>query len=216
MPKLNYGEIAGREVSERFAAPQATLTALKAIPANQRVNGMSAIVLADGSRWRFSSTSALTGDDLLVAAPSAGSGRWLREVGATTLAIPITYATADAAALLTPQAGMLIRWTGFAWKVTADFTGGSSSAIGVSSAKTGYTTKGDLLGGATGDVAATLVASSGLGVDGTIGAKFGTDALRRALWAAADTLRFDRITSAFTAGTGYVLASCEILNNDGA
>jgi hypothetical protein len=89
---------------------------------------------------------------------------------------------------LTPEHGY--------WEVTTGFTGGSSSAIGISSSNsTGHTTKGDLLGGSGGDVAATLVAGY---PSGTIGA----DIAAGLMMVAADTVRFDRITSAFTAGAG--------------
>ena len=215
--KLLYGDRAAREVSERIAAPVATLTALKAIPAANRVDGMYAHVLADDSLWQFDRASALTGDDVLVATPGAGTGAWLRAPGGALLALPITYATADATVLLTIPTGCVLRVHEFAWKITADFTGGSSSAIGVSSSNhTGNTTKGDLLGGASGDVLATLVATSGEFAMGTIGTTFATVANRRPLWKPTDTIRFDRITSAFTAGSGYVLVACDILKNLGA
>lgn len=215
--KKTFGDILAQEVSGRYAAPVASLTELKAIPAVGRVHGQMVINLADGSRWRFHESSVLTGDDLLVVAPTSGSGRWLRLPGAALLAPAIAFGTLDAAILLTVPTGALLRIKGFAWRVTADFTGGASSAIGVSSSnKTGYTTKGDLLGGATGDVAATLVASSGKSAMGTIGAQYGTIALQRPFWKPTETLRFDRITSAFTAGSGNVLVDCDVLENDGA
>ena len=72
--KLNYGDSAARLVSERIAAPVATLTALKAIPADRRVDGMVALVQSNYSLWQFCAASALTGDDVLVAATGAGSG----------------------------------------------------------------------------------------------------------------------------------------------
>jgi hypothetical protein len=218
--KLVYGDRAAREVSERLAAPVADFTALKAIPADRRVDGMIALKSDDGSRWRFHSTSALTGDDLLVAAPAAGSGRWLRMPGAFELKMPIAFGTADAAILLTVPTGALLSFEEFFWQITADFTGGSSSAIGVSSSNKNdaadFRTKGDLLGGATGDVAATLVASSGSYARGTIGADWDSLAKRRTLWVPVETLRFDRITSAFTAGAGFVVATGNLLRNAGA
>ncbi len=215
--KQIYGDTAAIAVSARIAAPVASLTELKAIPANRRDAGMLAVNTTDGSRWRFHGTSALTGDDILVVAPSAGSGRWLRDLGAAELAMPIAFGTADAAVLLTVPAGCLLKIDEFAWKVSANWTGGSSSAIGVSSSnKTSLTTKGDLLGGATGDVEATLVAASGLCAMGTIGAGYDTLAKRRPLWIPTETIRFDRITSAFTAGTGFVLAAATILEHAGA
>jgi hypothetical protein len=194
----------------------ATMTTLKAIPADRRVAGMLALVVADGSLWRFHASSALTGDDILVAAPGAGSGRWLRMPGATTLVMPFTFATADAAALLTIPTGCAVYLEEIWWEVTANFTGGSSSAIGVSSAKTNFSTKGDLLGGAGGSEAAALTAAGSPNF-GTIGAAFDTLAKRRpALWVAGDIIRHDRITSAFTAGTGNVVAKVNIRKNDGA
>ena len=212
--KLLHGDAAARLVSERIAAPVASLTELKAIPANRRTHGMLAVNLADGSRWRFHSTSALTGDDLITVTPDAGTGRWLRMPGAFELKMPIAFGTADAAALFTTPAGALVQFDEFYWDVTVGFTGGASSAIGLSSNKTGATTKGDLLGGATGDVAATLVA--GTPIMGTIGAQWGTIALRRKIWVATETVRFDRITSAFTAGSGFACATGKLLRHAGA
>jgi hypothetical protein len=218
MSRLLYGDSAARKVSERIAETVATVTAMRAIPTNRAVNGMVVLVQADYSLWQFHSTCALTGDNILVAEPSdSGAGAWLRVPGAALLSLPITYATADAAVLLTVPTGCVLQPLEFAWKVAADFTGGTASAIGVSSSNlSGHTTKGDLLGGATGDLAATLVASSGEFALGTIGAAFASVANRRVLMKPTETLRFDRITSAFTAGTGSVLVACNILKNAGA
>ncbi len=217
--RLNYGDIAAQKVSERYAAPVATLTELKAIPADRRVDGMQVLVTADNSRWKFLGAGALTGDDLLVVAPTAGTGTWLRLPGATSLALPIAFGTLDAAVLLTMQAGQLFAVERLCWEVTADFTGGASSAIGVSSSVnrgTDFTTAGDLLGGATGDVLAALTAALGF-TAGTIGTDMDTlTKTRRLVLKAADTVIFNRITSAFTAGTGYVHIIGNLLRNDGA
>lgn len=201
------------EIAPRISSV-ATMTALKAIPAKLRDHGAVKHVEADNSSWWFHSTSALTGDDVLVAAPSSGSGAWLRMPGRAYLVLPFTFATADATALLTLQAGQQLRLWDLYWQIAADMTGGSSSAIGISSNKTGYSTKGDLLGGATGDVAASLTLALSPTV-GTIGAKLdGDDA--RAIFVSANTIRFDRITSAFTAGSGSVVVVADILKNAGA
>ena len=96
------------------------------------------------------------------------------------------------------------------WEITADWTGGSSSAIGISGPSP-HNTKGDLLGGGSGDVAATLVASAGVAL-GTIGA----DTAAGVMLKAADTVKFDRITSAFTAGTGFVHVVGDLVLNPGA
>lgn len=192
----------------------ATVTSLKAIPPKLRHLGLTKVVEADRSVWFFDSASALTGDDLLVATPGSGSGRWLRAPGRAVLRLPFTFATADAAVLLTVPTGCELRLWDLYWEISADMTGGSSSAIGASSNKTGYTTKGDLLGGAAGDVAAALTAALSPAI-GTIGAKVDADDLR-AVFIAANTIRFDRITSVFTAGAGNVCVVADILKNAGA
>ena len=98
------------------------------------------------------------------------------------------------------------------WKITTGFAGGSSSAIGV--AATGHTTAGDILGGAAGDVEATLTAGTKAG---TIGAKMDSDAeLHAQILPAATTIRLQRITSAFTAGVGAAGLVAELVANAGA
>lgn len=114
--------------------------------------------------------------------------------------IPIDYTLADATVLYTVP--IRARLIAAYWEITADWTGGSSSAIGLSSSKAPHNTKGDIHGGASGDVAATLVASAGV-VRGTQGLSVTATPFVVVL-EAADTIKFDRITSAFTAGTGYV------------
>jgi hypothetical protein len=179
-----------------------TKTTLKALGAGLRNEGDVAIVLADRSRWVFSaaSTAADTSENLVLT-PAAGSGRWLRVDHDVHMKFAIAFGTADATVLHTVPTGFRLTLQRLWWEVTADFTGGSSSAIGVSSATAPHETKGDLLGGASGDVAATLVAA-GVNIGGTIGASFGSNGV--VVLAATNTIRFDRITSAFTAGTGFV------------
>lgn len=196
------------------AASVATLAALKALASghNARTHGNVVLVDADGSEWVFHSTSALTGDDILVATPSAGSGRWLRKVGRTVLYLPFTYATADGATLLTVPAGCVLKLDSAHWKITTAMTGGSSSAIGV--AATGATTAGDILGGSGGDVEATLTAGTKAG---TVGTLMDTDAeLHARILVATNTVTFERITSQFTAGAGSVGLVVDILAHAGA
>jgi hypothetical protein len=100
--------------------------------------------------------------------------------------------------LYTVPAGFELELETSFWEVTADFTGGSSSAIGLSSSNAALSTKGDVLGGASGDVAAGLLAA-GVKAKGTKGAKMGNPG---AYLVGGNTVRFDRVTSAFTAGTG--------------
>lgn len=196
----------------RLRASFATVAALAALAAGdgRRTHGVVVTVDADGSQWMFHSTStAADTSNNLVVTPGAGSGRWLRMPGDVDLSLPFTFATADAAVLLTVPVGarMLVR-RGY-WDIDTDLTGGSSSAIGLSSSATGFTTKGDLLGGAGGDVLATLAAGKALG---TIGAKTAAGILLPA----AATIRFDRITSVFTAGGGRARLSAHLLINPGA
>lgn len=219
--KLLHGDSAGRLVSERIAKTVATVTAMRAIPTKRSVDGMIVRVAADNSLWQFSTACALTGDNILVAEPSdSGAGAWLRMPGAVELLLPFTFATADAAVLLTVPTGALLRIHEFFWQISADMTGGAASAIGVSSNKTEVTSfvgKGDLLGGATGDVAATLTATLGsVYAPGTVGTDWDTLAKRRCLWKPANTILFDRITSAFTAGAGNVVVVADLLRNAGA
>jgi hypothetical protein len=191
-------------------APVADRTALKAIAAADRASGMLCLVLSDMSLWRFhSSSTAADTTENLVATPAAGSGRWLRVPGAIDLSLAFAFGTADAAALFTvPTGARLLVRRGY-WEVAVSMTGGTDSAIGASSNATGHTTKGDLHGGAAGDVAASLTAGVRLG---TIGA----DVAAGILLVATNTIRFDRIVDAFTAGSGNLHFDCEILANPGA
>ena len=121
----------------------------------------------------------------------------------------IGFATANAAVLYTVPAlaaGQRLRVNRVWWEITTPFTGGAASAIGVSTTDALYNTKGDLLGGATGDVAATLVTGF---QGGTLGAKFGANGI--VVLVPGDVVRFDQITSAFTAGAGFVHISFEVV-----
>lgn len=184
----------------KLPASVLTLAALSALPLlhEARVQGNVVTVEADQSEWVWTEASTLTSDSIFVLTPddAPSAGRWLRKSGYVDLGLTFTYATADAAILATLPTGARMKVMGGYWEVTTGFTGGSSSAIGLSSSNsTGHTTKGDLLGGSGGDVAATLVAGI---ASGTIGA----DIAAGLMLVAADTIRFDRVTSAFTAGAG--------------
>lgn len=115
--------------------------------------------------------------------------------GTVTKKCPISKDTADGEVLFTVPAGLRLLLLVAFWHVTADFTGGASSAVGLDSSNAAYSTPGDLLGGAGGDVAAGLTA----GFKGTVGAK------RVVVLEPGDTVRFQRITSAFTAGEGFAV-----------
>ena len=214
---IKSGDLTAQNISARFGGTVATRLALSQVGVKARTDGQMWIVKADPSsrndysQWVFTSeTAPATADGAtasvseLVVLPTAGSGFFQRNEKCFTAKFACTFATADAAVLFTVPEGYIVRLIPNAlyWEITTSFTGGSSSAIGVSSNKSGYSTKGDLLGGATGDVLAALDA----GVNaGTIGPKFDTTTEAQALLLVeGDTLRFDRITSVFTAGAGFV------------
>lgn len=201
-------------------APVATMTALKAIPASERFGGMIVTVLAgtsgDAETWRFHATStAADASENMVATPAAGTGRWLRNDKVIALLLPFTFATADATALFTTPAGCRLLVRDAWWDPLVSLSGGTNSAIGLHASPTGWSTKGDLLGGAAGDVAATLV-GSGTREVGTIGAKMATLTNARLMLEAADTIVFDAITSAFTAGSANARVLCNVVKNVGA
>lgn len=204
---LRSGETAGRAVSASILATgqYATAAALAAGPGSLDVNDGLVAVCGDDTTWRYVAASTATADglNLLCMSPSdsPASGRWLRHDAHIDLKLPIAFGTADAATLLTVPVGFRLRVLRAFWEVTVGWTGGASSAIGVSSANAAYNTKGDILGAAGGDVAATLVTATANGFCGTLGAKLASTGL--VVLVAADTVRFDRIVSAFTAGTGF-------------
>lgn len=182
----------------------ASRTTLKAVAAAGRYDGQVVTVLSDGSEWIFVAASAVDTDvaEELVLIPGAGTGRWIRNDRAFVLKAPIAFGMADGALILTVPDGYMLKPIGQPfWEVTTGWTGGSSSAIGIASDHTGYATAGDILGGAAGDVAATLVAGV---IPGTIGVKFDTLAELQAFFLdAGESFTYEEITSAFTAGAGF-------------
>lgn len=186
----------------------ATIAALQALTAPG--NGQLFVVQADGSKWRYASASSLTTDAasaLVLTATGVGSGAYLREDNDVDLKLPVAYTTADAAVLYTVPAGFRLQLGLAWWEVTTSFTGGSSSAIGLKSSSSAMSTAGDVLGGSGGDVAATLVSTGAL-AKGTVGAKYGNPA---SIFVGGDTIVFDRITSAFTAGAGFAHVPVKVL-----
>lgn len=179
----------------------ADMTALKAIAAAARANGKLVLVQADGSLWRFAESSALADtSEQLVATPAVGSGRWLRADRAFVMRLAIGFGTADAAVLHTVPAGFVLKLAAHPfYEITTPFTGGTASGIGLSSNRTGYSTKGDLI-----DESVEADLDTGI-QPGTIGDKLDSLAELAALFfEAGNTIRHDRITDAFAAGAGFV------------
>lgn len=119
-----------------------------------------------------------------------------------TLELDVTFNNADASVIYTVPVGYRMKIVSAFWEPSIAWTGGTASAIGLSSSNAGYATKGDLLGGAAGDVAAGLTVVAATPCKGTVGAKVASGGTVVLL--AGDTIRFDRITSAFTAGAAKV------------
>ena len=189
----------------------ANATAMKAVAAASRWDGLELIKADDQTHWIFSaSSSAADSTENLVITPTSGTGRWIRADKVVHLKLAISSSTADAATLFTVPAGMKLKVDDAYWEITADFTGGTSSAIGVSSDLAPHDTKGDLLGGTSGNVLADLTAAIGT-TAGTLGASF-TSAPKMAVLTAGKIVRFDRITSAFTAGSGFVHLDCRMVS----
>jgi hypothetical protein len=125
------------------------------------------------------------------------------------LKIAFSYATLNNAVLFTVPtlvngaAGLGVE--NFFWEVTTGFTGGSSSAIAATTSRAPWTTVGAVIGGTGGDVAATLVSTNKY-VPGTVGPAFSTGAVTtgKVILRAGDTITFQRVTSAFTVGEGYL------------
>lgn len=191
----------------RAAHTAATIAALAALLSTDPAcaHGNEVLVDADGSQWVFNKNSALAGDNIFVLAPAdaPAAGRWIRKAGIARLDLSIPFATADATVLATIPAGFRFRPLEANWKVTTTMTTASAAGAGVSSSNAAASTKGDLLGGATGDVVATLVSTGASNfVLGTGGAKLmGTNTQRRAIaLVAGDTLRYDLFTGTFTGG----------------
>lgn len=121
------------------------------------------------------------------------------------LKLAIDKTMADAAVLYTIPTGKTLSIVRAYWEVSVSWSGGSSSAIGISSTNAAYNTKGDILGGSAGDVAAMLV-STGSPYKGTLGPKMLMSAgtTSSVVLVAADVIRYDKVTSTFTAGSGFL------------
>jgi len=201
-----------RKLSEAFGMTLAQLKALE-IDSNQQQGELVHLVSSSiVGTYYYHKSSVLTADDLFVIAPDEGPGRYLLAPGFPfDLSIAVTYAKADAAVLATAPTSSVIELARSYWEVTTNWTGGTSSAVGVSLDTAPANTQGDVLGGAGGDVAATLVASGGK-LLGTIGAKVASGILLKG----GVGVRWDRIVDAFTAGAGNVHLRGTVLYNPGA
>lgn len=173
-------------------------TDLAAIVADIRAPANFVKLSDDLSQWNFNAAStASDATGLTVVTPGAGNGRWERSDSTLDLKIAISKNTADATTLWTCPAGFRYAVIGSHWEVTnADWVG--TGANGLSSSNTKFNTKGDLLGGPTGDTSAELTLANLF--CGTAGPKIN---LPRTVLVAGDTIRYDLFGAAFTTGTGF-------------
>ena len=205
---LTFPDEGTRLIAKRVGSV-ATPAALTAIPASYRGTGDEHLIESTYHHFRFdASSSASDTTGLLAKTPDAGTGRWLRSDNTVHVYAAVSFNNANNDVLFTVPTGFVLSLTRTWWEVTADFTGGSSSTIGLSSSNSSYSTAGDLQGGASGDAAAAL--TTGKAKPGTIGAKFGSNGM--IVLVAGDTVKFNRITSAFTAGTGYAHLMFDVLD----
>lgn len=115
--------------------------------------------------------------------------------------IAVDYTLADATVLFTvPFRSVMIPDSAFV-EVTTGFTGGTSSAVGISSSQTAYTTKGMLMGGSAGLLTAVIgTATIVRGTQGTgITASPNVIVLEKGA-----TIRWDLIASQYAAGAGFI------------
>lgn len=89
-------ETATAELAGRLLGAVADATAVAAVPAATRVDGMLIVKLDDYTVWSFAGASAATASDWVIA-PAAGAGRWLRKDAPAGLLLP---PVADNAALV--------------------------------------------------------------------------------------------------------------------
>lgn len=115
--------------------------------------------------------------------------------------LAIGFALLDAAVLYTIAPGLRLLLEQVFVEITTAFTGGTSAAIGISASVVPHEAKGDLFGGAGGELLAGLTVGMHAGT--VLGLSFTADP-KMVLLEAGTQIRFDRIASAFTAGAGYV------------
>lgn len=164
----------------------------------------------DGQPYYWSDTCTVDdASNLLALRPTvitsaASPGRFVAELPHHVLDLAFTAATADAAVLFTVPTGCKLQLVALWWDIATNMTGGTASAIGVSSTKSGFTAKGCLLGGAAGDVAATLTAaaSPALGTRGPATAPLVQETVAVASAAATPSMAIQQLLYAKTIGTG--------------
>lgn len=210
-----------------------TRTALAAIAAVDRSNGQIVTVRSDGSRWIFDANSAAAADALaanavtaamLVLVPTAGTGRWLRADSAFIMRLPFSDALAGASILHTCPTGFAWRMTGMPyWDCISAVAGNAARRLGVSSTnvQADFTAVGDILGGTTGELAASFVTNTQ--IPGICGDAF-TDGdtantslaeVQKPLWRAGSDVRYDVIVAGTDVISGVVCIPVSVTRGTG-
>lgn len=186
-----------------------SLAQLKAVDPTQ-FDKHTLVRLDDGRTFYYHPTSELDGDDIFVITPNGLTGRYILAPGVQRVPLTVTAALADAAVLATLPTGFIGQVIRGDWGTpTTSFTGGTSSTIGLSSSNAAHNTKGDLHGGASGNLAAALADTAFM--PGTIGA----DIAAGAFLVGGNTILYDEITSAFTAGATVAGLTFNVIANPG-
>ena len=183
-----------------------TIDELIALPRKICDHGQEATVIADDSHWRFEEESDqvdVTGFLILALDDRPlDLGHWVRTDSLVHLKLPISFQTSDAAQLIKVPAGITVEIDKIFWETTQNWVdGGPPPAIGISTDTAPFDTQGDLLGGASGSKAgdlntAVVYSAEPPGPTGT-----GVVVLKPNV-----VVRFDRITSQFAAGAGFIHA----------
>lgn len=222
--RLLHGDHAARLVSQRIAEAVATLTVLKAIPADRRVDGMIVHVQSDNTVWQYNEDATASGDDVLAVNPddSPSTGRWMRAPGAALLALNFYATTVDATALLTVPSNTILEPVEFGVRVSRIFTGASNAVVGLSSSNhPGHTGAFNFAGSCVmtllNQVFSATAAGTGVAFQmAPIASGTWDSHANKRLWMkGGDTFRHDAKTAQFGTGIGQWLVSCNILQNPG-
>jgi hypothetical protein len=222
--KLLFGDTAARLVSERIGAPVATISALKQIPANKRVDAQVFHITADNTLWQWVDAAVCSGDDVLAVNPNdaPSTGRFMRLPGRAMLALNFYATTPDATALLTVPSNTILRPEDFGVKVSRIFTGASNACVGLSSSNhPGHTGAANFAGSCVATFLNHVFSATAAGT----GCDFQMAPIASGTWDSygnkrrwmkgGDTFRHDVMGANFGTGVGQWLVACDILKNPG-
>lgn len=161
------------------------------------------------AKYRFIAASASPDNNqsqlVVVPGTNPASGKWHRVDSAFDLVIPVTFANTDNQQLVlvpTPMT-LLPVYAGIFLEVVTAWAGGATPTVGLSFTNGTVTrTKGNLAGGAAGNGAFTFVTYQQL----TLGSQYSIAAgtTNAVVLGPGSTILWDRITSAYTSGTGNI------------